>query len=209
MKMKPETIKRRAAARKKRVKAGRKNLEKRLSEKAKQEGPDSIWAEMLAELRSKNPMHKKKRSAKQLANDRRLGRMAKARAKAKRGGRSRVTRKKVAKRKTRKNPVRKIRAPGAKRHIRAPAAKRKASAKSPLYIIFKCKGSSVAFLGYGDGKPAWHTDKGKAILFKKKRTAANTARNVSKKVGMSQYHVGVGSAGITAAHIKSFCGGKA
>ncbi len=51
--------------------------------------------------KGRKKMAKKKRSAKQLANDKRLGRMAKARAKVKRGGaRKKVARKKVAKRKT-------------------------------------------------------------------------------------------------------------
>lgn len=204
MKMKPETIKRRAAARKKRVKAGRKNLEKRLSEKAKQEGPDSIWAEMLAELRSKNPMHKKKRSAKQLANDRRLGRMAKARAKKKRGGR----RKKVA----RKNPC------GTNPHRRAASkgriqaaiakAKRTRSAKSHLWLIFACKGKIVQWMRLTtNAKYFFGGDKGKAIRFSTKSEALKIAKGLK---GTRGWQVGIISDDISATQIAAHCtGGKA
>jgi len=50
-KLKPATIKRLAERRAAERKASRTNLIARLEEKAKAEGPDSIWAEMLTEAR--------------------------------------------------------------------------------------------------------------------------------------------------------------
>jgi len=49
--MKPETIARRKIARLKETAARRENLRDRLKRAAERDGPDSIWAEMLAELR--------------------------------------------------------------------------------------------------------------------------------------------------------------
>ena len=49
-KMKPETIARRAKERVQQVAERKRILRRRLAVKAKAEGPDSIWAEMLAEL---------------------------------------------------------------------------------------------------------------------------------------------------------------
>jgi len=50
-KLKPATIKRLAERRAAERKASRADLIARLEEKTKAEGPDSIWAEMLAEAR--------------------------------------------------------------------------------------------------------------------------------------------------------------
>ena len=135
--------------------------------------------------RRKTMARKKKRSAKQLANDRRLGRMAKARAKAKRGGRRKVTRKKT----TRSNPHK----------------KRTASKKSHLWNIFKCYGKSVRFLGLTTaGKLQW-TIRDAAMIWKSKDHAAKIAKKVSTKRGMANYHIGVSSRETTSAQIASQC----
>lgn len=153
-------------------------------------------AEADAKTYRKNPMRKKKRSAKQLANDRRLGRMAKARAKVKRGGRSRVTRKvtrkKVARKKTKRNPHKKV-------------AKRTVLKKSHLWSIFKCYGKSVRFFGLTTaGKLQW-TIRDAAIIWKSKDRAAKIAKKVSTKRGMANYHVGVASRETTSAQIVAAC----
>jgi hypothetical protein len=49
--MKPETIARRAKARAEAAIERKRNLVARLQEKVAEEGPESIWAEMLAEHR--------------------------------------------------------------------------------------------------------------------------------------------------------------
>lgn len=132
---------------------------------------------------------KKKRSAKQLANDRRLGRMAKARAKKKRPSKRR---KKVAKR---KNPHKKT-------------AQRKSVAKPHLWLVFKCKGRSVYFLVLRSGKPGWSLTKGEAILFRSKESGKKTGRVVAKKRGMVGWNVGVAPYEMTAPQIANRCEGK-
>lgn len=53
--MKPETIERRAITRKARIAASKASLIERLTIKAKEAGPNSIWAEMLASHASDTP----------------------------------------------------------------------------------------------------------------------------------------------------------
>lgn len=145
--------------------------------------------------RKKTMARKKKRSAKQLANDKRLGRMAKARAKAKRGGRSRVT-KKVAKKKARKKKN-----PSYRKSKQATASR----PKLVVFNIFKCYGKSVRFLGLTtSGKLHW-TIRDAALMWKTQKKAASIARKVSTKRGMSQYHVGVTSNDISATQIAAQC----
>jgi len=55
--LKHETIERLIKQRAKEQTARRLDLAARLSEKAMQEGPESIWAELLAELSGQNPQH--------------------------------------------------------------------------------------------------------------------------------------------------------
>jgi hypothetical protein len=112
----------------------------------------------------KSKVAKKKRSAKQLANDKRLGRMAKARAKKKRGGR----RKKVAKRKVTKRRV-----------VRRKNPKRTTRTKSRFQIVFKCKGKAIYFLTLRAAKLGWTLTKGDAIFFSTKAQARHTAQNVT------------------------------
>ncbi len=50
--MKPETLARRKAARVLNIAARRQSLLQRLEANVKRDGPDSIWPELLAELRS-------------------------------------------------------------------------------------------------------------------------------------------------------------
>jgi hypothetical protein len=51
--MKPETIMRRAAERQRAIAERRATLRARLQEKAREEGPDSIYAELLQEAEGK------------------------------------------------------------------------------------------------------------------------------------------------------------
>ena len=147
-------------------------------------------------LTTKNPrkktVRKKKRSAKQLANDRRLGRMAKARAKAKRGGR-----RKVAKRRNpcTTNPRRKIRAP----------AKRTTRAKSHLWLVFKCKGQVVMYLAWAGAHLGWVKPKGKAVLFQTKSAAAQQARMQAKGRFAKSWQVGSTSSSTTSGEIRAAC----
>lgn len=144
-----------------------------------------------AKTRSKNPV-KKKRSAKQLANDRRLGRMAKARAKKKRGGRRKVTKRKVTKR----NP----------HATRRKTKSRTKLAKSHLQLVFACKGKIVRWLLMDrTGKWSWTTDKGKAILFKTKKQAASIAKGISEKPGYRPWQLGVVNDPTTSAQIRTHC----
>ena len=157
---------------------------------------------------------KKKRSAKQLANDKRLGRMAKARAKKKRGGRSassgrsRVTRKKVR----RKNTHRRVASKGQIRRVIKKAkrrTKRPSLKKSHLWRVFRCRGKSVFWI-YMDstGKWNWTSDAGKSILFATKGGASNVAKGIAKKPRYAKYDVGVVDRGTTAVQIAQFCRGK-
>lgn len=131
---------------------------------------------------------KKARSAKQLANDKRLGRMAKARAKAKRGGRRKKT---VRKKNTHRKVTRRRANP-----------KRKVSARSHLWLIFRCRGNSVHYLG---PTSLWHAKRGVAVLFKTKAVAAKFARQVAKKRGNAGYDVGVCSDAQTKSQIAAAC----
>lgn len=130
---------------------------------------------------------KKKRSAKQLANDRRLGRMAKARAKAKRGGKRKVRK--------RKNPRKKT-------------AKRKIVKRSNLWMVFKCKARSVYFLVLRGGKPGWSLTKGESIKFSTKASARRAGAYMAKKRGMAGWSVGAAPAEMTAPQIANRCEGK-
>ena len=141
-------------------------------------------------------MTKKRRTAKQLASDRRLGRLAKARAKKKRRRRSPAKRK-VAKR---RNPHRRV----AKRPTR-----RKVAAKSHLWVVFRCYGKAVLFMGLDASlKPRFVSDKGKAALLKTKAAAQSIARKLSKKSGMAKYYIGAASSNTTTAEIRAHCAGK-
>jgi len=148
----------------------------------------------------KKTMRKKKRSAKQLANDKRLGRMAKARAKAKRGigrkrklkvGRTRLTVKQAN--------------PHSRFQKKLASKARTVSARSHLWNIFKCYGKSVRFLGLTTaGKLQW-TIRDAAIIWKSKERAAKIAKKVSTKRGMSNYDIGVSSREMSAAQIATGC----
>lgn len=148
-------------------------------------------------------MRKKKRSAAQLRNDRRLGRMAKARAKAKRGGR-----RKAAKR---KNPHRKV---AGKRRIKRVIKKAKAiSAKSHLqkeWNIFKCYGKQVRYLGLTTaGKLQW-TIRDAAIIWKSKDRALKVAKKIAKRRDLLNYQVGVANRETSVAQVAAQCkAGKA
>ncbi len=156
--------------------------------------------------KGKRKMAKKKRSAKQLANDRRLGRMAKARAKKKRGGR----RKKVAKRKvTKRRVVRK------RNVVRRGVPKTIAKKKSGLWLLFKCNGRTIQFFFVSAAPNNWTGDKGKAILFKTKEQAAKVGRHYAKKAGYKRYSIGVAPSNLATQTILADCkqqmflGGKA
>lgn len=144
-------------------------------------------------IRSENPV-KKKRSAKQLANDKRLGRMAKARAKKKRGGRRKVVKRKVVKRKVAKRRV-----------VRNPQKARPGLKKSHLWYVFKCYGKHVRYLGLTTaGKSHW-TIRDAAVIWKTKSMATNVARSVAKWPKMSQYDIGVASSDMTSTQIAASC----
>lgn len=99
--------------------------------------------------RKMNP--KKKRSAKQLANDKRLGAMAKKRAKKKRA-------KKTTARK--RNPK---------------------GAAFSTFRVFRCKGFDIWFYTLRAGKPGWTLTRNDGILFYTKSQAAETARYAAKR----------------------------
>ena len=136
---------------------------------------------------------KKKRSAKQLANDKRLGRMAKARAKAKRGGRRKVTRKKTARKKVAR---------------RNPHKKRTASKKSHLWIVFGCTSKrKLYYLTVGGvSKPQVQVTgtKSDAILFKTKSQASHMV-HVTQKIWANDLIFGICNENATPAEIKKAC----
>ena len=141
-------------------------------------------------------MAKKKRSPKQLANDKRLGRMAKKRAAAKRVGKT--IKKRVAK---------KVRRKLAKKTARRKNPARKTSAKSHLWRVFRCRGKFVMWLLMDStGKWNWTSDAGRSILFPVKQSASNVAGGLSKKRGYAGYNLGVASRETTAAQIVRECG---
>lgn len=143
-------------------------------------------------------MRKKKRSAKQLANDRRLGRMAKARAKKKRGGR----RKKNVARRPKRIATTKQRAASMRR-----AKRPLKSAKSHLWLIFACKGNRIKF----QSVITWTTKKANAIYFKLKSEASKEAHYRAKQnlPSVRGWQIGVAPDSMSAASIKAKCQGKA
>lgn len=135
--------------------------------------------------RKSNMTRKKKRSAKQLANDRRLGRMAKARH-AKKRGKKKVTRKKTVRRKA--NP------------------KRKVSAKSHLWVVFRCREKSVYFLTTDSyGKLTWTGHKGKSVLWKERQKARSIAGKWAGKRHWDSWQIGAADASTTSAQISAEC----
>lgn len=146
---------------------------------------------------------KKKRSAKQLASDKRLGRMAKARAKltARDLSKAKWGKKKTAKRK--KNTLR------ARQTAiqRATNPKRKTTRRSPYWVVFRCKkasygtGVSVAWLGSGNtGTPKFGA-MSRRFLFQN----ASAATDMAKKYATAGFHVGVAGKTTTGAMIMKYC----
>ena len=137
-------------------------------------------------------MTKKKRSAKQLANDKRLGRMAKARAKAARkknphGGTLRK----------RQTAIQRARNP-----------KRTTRAKTHLWRVFKCKGNDVRYMGFmTSGKLRWFTTRGDATLFQTRKQAKFAAEGVQHLQGKSVagWNVGAADYDMTSAQIVAGC----
>ena len=163
---------------------------------------------------SRNPkgrktMRKKKRSAKQLANDKRLGRMAKARAKAKRGGRRKITKKKTTRKKKTTGYGRLKRSAKPLKYNPKPTfRKSKGSGVYPklrVFNIFKCYGKSVRFLGLTTaGKLQW-TIRDASISWRSQKKAAGVARKLAKKSGMAKYDVGVAASGTSSSKIAAHC----
>jgi hypothetical protein len=166
-----------------------------------QEQEEVFSLEYLKNPKRRKTMRKKKRSAKQLANDRRLGRMAKARAKKKRGGRRKKnTHKKTWRRSTPKKVARR----------RAnPKAKRKTTA-GRWYQIFKCKGASVHFLALTTaGKIRWTLTRGDTVRWSSKSEATKIARRIAKSRKLSGFYIGVAGSNTSASAIVTECkGGK-
>jgi len=157
--------------------------------------------------KGRKKMAKKKRSAKQLANDKRLGRMAKARAKKKRGKnpRRKVSRRKVSKA-IRAREVKRLNLTARQRRGR-PALK-----KSHLWLAFVCwpnRKVNYAYIADSGTKPrvGISPEKGNAVLFKTKTRAHNVAKLLAKNWGGAT--TGVANADATAAEIKAACKGKA
>lgn len=133
----------------------------------------------------KKMARKKKRSAKQLANDKRLGRMAKKRAAARR-----------------KNPGKKKAKKKAAKRRRNPAAKQ----KDHLWLVFKCRGKAVWFVrGDGNSKLGWTQDKGRAVLFQTIADAKIIGNRVARSRNMAAWNIGIAPANKTKAQIASTC----
>ena len=142
---------------------------------------------------------KKKRSANQLANDKRLGRMAKARAKAKR--KKNPHKKKVAKRSALRVAQRKIQ--------RSRNPKRKSSKKSHLWHSFVCKGKNIYYAYITDTRETRvgiSKSRGQAVLFKTKQRAYDVAKLLAKH--WPDHIAGVASDDMTSAQIAAGCRGK-
>lgn len=162
------------------------------------------WFEEYSYTGNPKMARKKKRSAKQLANDKRLGRMAKARAKKK--GKKKKGKKKIKGHMRRaiggrRNPVR----------IKTTARKRalKKASQKQWFFIFRCYGNSVHFLGVGLAvEYVWKHSRDHAIAFTTKKNAARVAKGLSKKRVNFKYSVGVMNTTTTTAQIKAFCKGK-
>lgn len=152
-------------------------------------------------LTTKNPrkqtVRKKKRSAAQLRNDRRLGRMAKARAKAKRGGRRKATK--------RRNPC----TTNPRRKIRAPGTKRKISAKSNLWMIFKVSRAGVLYLSTPmPNRARWRPSRTDAVLMQNKTGAKAIATAAVKAMPAPAKCVGVTQYSTPESVIRARCQGK-
>ena len=135
----------------------------------------------------KKTTRKKRRSAKQRANDKRLGQMARKRAAARR----KANPKKKAKRKTKRkaNP------------------KRTKSAKSHLWVVFKCRGKSVHYFTgnlAGNGRQAWGK-RADGARFVTKGVAERHARFMAKKRGASKFNIGVAPDILTSHQIGAQC----
>lgn len=155
----------------------------------------------------KTPKGIKKRSAKQLANDKRLGRMAKKRAADARRANPKRKRK-VAKRKKRA----KRRNPSTLRARqtavqRATNPKRKKSTSSGFYVVFRCKkssygtGVSVTWLGPGKTGVPKFGSMSRRFLFQN----ASAATDMAKKYSSTGFHVGVATRTTTGAMIMKYC----
>jgi hypothetical protein len=137
--------------------------------------------------RKSNPV-KKKRSAKQLANDRRLGRMAKARAKVarknphKKKTRRKVARKKVARKTRRRNPRR-----------------------VNYWVVFRCKGSDVQFITTRGKSLDWTLVLSDKIRFNSKSHATSAARAMTTAKG---WQYGVTTDDILPSQIRAKCNPK-
>lgn len=139
---------------------------------------------------------KKKRSAKQLANDKRLGRMAKKRAAAKRSP-SMTTKanpcgkKKVAKRSTLRKRQTAIQ--------RATNPRRKSLKKSHLWLVFRCKGKQIHYLYVSN---RWTVLSTQSILF---RTQEQAKKGLNAAYTGKQFDYGIASADMTSAQIRAGC----
>lgn len=132
----------------------------------------------------KEKIRKKKRSAKQLANDKRLGRMAKKRAAA---ARKKNPKKKTAKRKAKRK------------------ANPKKRTKSHLWLIFRCRGKTVHYFNGGWPISRVWGARDKGARYVTKGAAESHARRLAKKRGARQYQIGVASGDMTSVQIATQC----
>jgi hypothetical protein len=153
---------------------------------------------LLTNPKGRKKMAKKKRSKKQLANDKRLGRMAKARAKKKYGG-------KVAKRK---------RAAGRKKYTRTKRVaktRRNPKRKTPIFAhrmwnIFKCRGNSVHFLALNtEGKIRWTLTRGDTVTWKMKSIAEKVAKKLAGNRKYSNFQIGLANQNQSVPQIAAAC----
>lgn len=85
-------------------------------------------------------------------------------------------------------------------------SRRKNPAKSDLWVIFKCKGKSVLFLGLDSkGKHRFYSSRNKAIQFKFTENPMRIATWLSKQRGMSKYHFGVTTLAFSNKQISDSC----
>jgi len=81
---------------------------------------------------------------------------------------------------------------------------------SHLWLIFRCKGRSVQFLGVTSaGEFTWNTDKGRAMLLPLKKQAQTLATKLAGKRGYASYKLGATSFATTLMQIRNHCNPKA
>lgn len=156
--------------------------------------------------RSKNPV-KKRRTRAQIAATKKLvafNKRKRGKKVAKRTRKKRRTPAQIAatKKLVKLNKIRVGRTASRKRKKNP----KKVSAKSHLWVVFRCRGKSIVYIKFTAKLTyVWTGDLSHAVRFRLKDDAVKVAQAAAKRRGNLQYQVGVASSDTTAAQIAAQC----